>query len=162
DRPAGADFRREFGVGYYRKRLAAAGVDVEQVIYAPFGDDPLLLDDVTITHRTGAPVAASWVEYWDVNPYDPADKVTPGPGQRVWAWASPAPIVPKSGGGRDDAAPLSIFAAALAGPLAGFETSLETFFGSGTRGAPAAVVADRATGTLAPPSPPGAPSGALF
>src|SRR5262249_45077033 len=43
DRPTGADLERDFGVGYARKRVATDGLAVEQVVYAPFGDDPLLL-----------------------------------------------------------------------------------------------------------------------
>ena len=44
-----------------RKRVRADGLDVEQVVYAPFGDDPLLLDDVTITNsaRHDAPCRGS-------------------------------------------------------------------------------------------------------
>jgi Glycosyl hydrolase 36 superfamily, catalytic domain/Glycosyltransferase family 36 len=162
DRPPDAEFTREFGVGYYRKRLAAAGLEVEQVVYAPFGDDPLLLDDVTITNRTDAPKRVTWFEYWDVNPYDQADKVSRAVGQPLWDSATSALLVSQSGGGRVDVAPLSIFAAVLQGPLGGFETSLEAFFGGGTRAAPEAVAADHLTGTLAAPSPPGMPSATLF
>src|SRR4029453_7965220 len=162
DRPPGAEFTREFGVGYSRKRLAGAGLEVEQTVYAPFGDDPLLLDDVTITNRTDAPKQLSWFEYWDVNPYDQADKVTRGVGQPVWDSAASALVVARTGGGRVDVAPHAIFAAVLQGPVAGHETSLEAFFAAGTRAAPAAVAADHLRGTLAPPSPPGIPSATLF
>ena len=70
DRPKGSTFERDFGVGYYRKRLAASGVEITQNTLAPFGDDPLLVDEVTIKNTTSAPLTASWFEYWDVNPYD--------------------------------------------------------------------------------------------
>ena len=50
--------------------MRADGLDVSEDVYAPFGDDPLLLHDVTITNRTDAPRSVSWFEYWDVNPYD--------------------------------------------------------------------------------------------
>ncbi len=162
DRPPGADVTREFGVGYSRKHIAAAGVEVEQVVYAPFGDDPLLLDDVTITNRTETVKRLSWFEYWDVNPYDQAAKVARGVGQPMWDSATSALVVSQSGGGAVDVAPLSIFAAVLQGPLAGFETSLAAFFGGGTRATPAAVAADQLSGALAPPSPPGVPSATLF
>ena len=41
--------------GYSRRTLAAAGLAVDEHVYAPFGDDPVLLHDVTIrnTHATG-------------------------------------------------------------------------------------------------------------
>jgi hypothetical protein len=52
DRPQGAPFERDFGTGYYRKRLSANGIAVTQDVYSPFGDAPLLLDDVTLKNTT--------------------------------------------------------------------------------------------------------------
>ena len=37
-------------------------------MYAPFGDDPVLLHDVTIRNTSHRRLRASWVEYWGVNP----------------------------------------------------------------------------------------------
>lgn len=162
DRGDSTAFEREFGVGYYRKALSSDGVDVTQVIYASFGDDPLLLDDVTLTNRTDTAKTVSWIEYWDVNPYDQTAQVNRGVGQAMWDAATQTLSVPQFGGHLADPAPLSIFAAVLQGPLDGFETSLATFFGSGTREAPAEAAADRLSDTLAAPSPPGAPGGTLF
>lgn len=162
DRPPNASFERDFGVGYVRKDLSAAGVDVQQVVYAPFGDDPVLLDDVTITNQTSAPQSVSWFEYWDVNPYDQTDRVNRGVGQATWDPATMTLSVSQSGGRADDTDPLSLFSAVLQGPLDGYETSLGTFFGGGTRAAPAAAAADHLSGTLAPPSPAGSPGATLF
>src|SRR5262245_24558784 len=161
DRPPGAAVERDFGIGYFRKKVSAAGVDVEQVVYAPFGDDPLLLDDVTITNRTDATKSVSWFEYWDVNPYDQAAKTSRGVGPAAWDPSTMTLSVSQSTDGGDNA-PLDIFAAVLKGPLDGVETDLASFSGDGTRAAPAAVVADRLGATLAPGSPPGAPGGTLF
>ncbi len=162
DRPAGAPFERTFGVGYARKRLVVQDVEVEQVVYAPFGDDPLLLDDVTITNRGGVARAVSWFEYWDVAPYDQPGALARGVGPPAWDPATSTLLVAQSGGRVDDPTPLSLFAAVLQGPVDGWETSLEHFFGDGTRAAPAAVVADALSGTVAPASAPGTPSNALF
>ena len=162
DRPAGATFERDFGIGYARKALHAEGLDVEQLTYAPFGDDPLLLDDVTITNRTGATRTLSWFEYWDVNPYDQPDRITRGVGQPVWDPVTTTLTVAQSGGRAADTAPLDVFAAVLAGPVDGYETSVATFFGGGTRAAPDAVVADHLGDGLAPASIAGMPSGTLF
>ncbi len=162
DRASAAPFERDFGVGYFRKTTSAAGLEIEQVVYAPFGDDPLLLDDVTITNRTGTPQTASWFEYWDVNPYDVSGKTNRGVGQATWDPSAATLSASQSGGFANDAMPLALFAAVLQGPMDGYETSLATFFGAGTRAAPAEVVADAASGTLAPPSPAGAPGGTLF
>ena len=57
-----------------------------------------------------------------------------------------------------DTKPLSIFAAAVKGPLADYETSVEQFFGSGIAAAPAEVAADRLSDTIAPATPTGAPA----
>ena len=55
DRRPARPSKRDFGVGYVRKALHVDGIDAEQVTYAPFGDDPLLLDDVTITNGPTRP-----------------------------------------------------------------------------------------------------------
>src|SRR5437899_2887389 len=164
DRPAGASFERDFGVGYYRKRLSTDGVRVTQDVYSPFGDDPVLLDDVTIANSASASKRVSWFEYWDVNPYDQSlgESGNRAVGQPEWNAATKTLSVTQSGRRPDDSAPLSIFAAALQGPLDGFETSLSAFFGSGSRAVPAEVAADRLSGSLAPPSSDGNPSNALF
>jgi hypothetical protein len=162
DRAAGTAFERDFGVGYVRKQTSVDGLTVEQIVYAPFGDDPLLLDDVTITNTTGTPRTVSWFEYWDVNPYDQPGGTPRRVGQPAWDPSTMTLSVAQSGGKGNDTAPLAIFAAVLAGPVDGFETSLDSFFGGGTRAAPAAVAADRLSSSLAPPSAPGSPSGTLF
>jgi len=162
DRPADASFERIFGVGYFRKVVSAVGVKVEQTVYAPFGDDPLLLDDVTITNQTGASKQVSWFEYWDVNPYDQANKLSRGVEQAAWDPSTATLSVGQNGGLPADSAPLTIFAASLQGPLDGYETSLQAFFGGGTRAAPAEVVADHLTDSLEPPSPAGSPGGTIF
>jgi len=64
--------------------------------------------------------------------------------------------VPQSAGEGDNR-PLSIFAAALRGPVGGHETSVAAFFGNGTRAAPAAVSADRLRGATASPAAGGLP-----
>jgi hypothetical protein len=162
DRGEGTLLRRDFGVGYFGKTLATGGVVVEELVYAPFGDDPLLLDDVTIANQTDSPQTVSWFEYWDVNPRDQTAQLHRGVGQPVWNPGTQTLSVAQSGGHLDDPAPLSIFAAVVQGPVDAFETSLTSFFGDGTRAAPAEVTADRLSGTLAPPSAPGVPGDTLF
>ncbi len=62
-------FERIFGIGYFRKRVASRNYAVDQVIWAPFGDDPVLVSQVKITNRSAAPVTLHWVEYWGCQPY---------------------------------------------------------------------------------------------
>ncbi len=64
-----AHFERIFGVGYYRKRVAGKSYSVDQVISAPFGDDPVLLSQVTITNQRDGPATVRWVEYWGCQAY---------------------------------------------------------------------------------------------
>ncbi|MGA2852344.1 MAG: hypothetical protein ABSE46_25335, partial [Terracidiphilus sp.] len=57
-------FERVFGVGYCRKRVAGSSYKVDQLIWAPFGDDPVLVSQATVTNKTDAPTTVRWVEYW--------------------------------------------------------------------------------------------------
>src|SRR4051794_31534651 len=68
DLPDGARSERDFGIGYARRRTVADPVDVTEYVYAPFGDAPLILHDVTIQNTSSAAKKVSWFEYWDVNP----------------------------------------------------------------------------------------------
>ncbi len=61
-----------------------------------------------------------------------------------------------------DLSPLSIFAAALSGPTPTFETSVNKFFGSGTRAVPAEVAADNLSESIARPNLPGISGDTLF
>jgi hypothetical protein len=65
----GDSFERIFGVGYYQKVVAGADLVADQVIFAPFGDDPILISQVTITNNRPAPVDLRWVEYWGCEMY---------------------------------------------------------------------------------------------
>lgn len=65
----GTRFERIFGTGYLRKLTATAAYAVDQVIFAPFGDDPVLKSQVTITNNTAAPADLRWVEYFGCQVY---------------------------------------------------------------------------------------------
>lgn len=162
DRPQAGTFERDFGVGYYRKQLTIDQLTVEEITYAPFGDDPVLLDDVTITNHSASARTVSWFEYWDVSPFDRTGKVWRGVGDATWSASHATLAVTQSGGSLVDPAPLSLFAAALQGTHDGYETSLEAFFGSGTRAAPQAVAADALSNSLQPASNAGTPTASLF
>ena len=64
-----AAFERIFGVGYFRKRVRGKKYSIDQVISAPFGDDPVLLSQATLTNHTDATVTVRWLEYWGCQPY---------------------------------------------------------------------------------------------
>jgi hypothetical protein len=63
------EFERIFGIGYYRKVVKAYGYRVDQVIFAPFGDDPLLISQVTITNNKEEVANLRWIEYWGCQMY---------------------------------------------------------------------------------------------
>ncbi|MHA1135088.1 MAG: GH36-type glycosyl hydrolase domain-containing protein [Candidatus Thorarchaeota archaeon] len=62
-------FERIFGMGYYRKTVKGQGLKADQIIFAPYGDDPLLISQVTITNERDTPVDVTWTEYWGCQTY---------------------------------------------------------------------------------------------
>jgi hypothetical protein len=62
-------FDRVFGIGYFRKKVAGGDYAIDQVIFAPFGDDPALVSQVTITNHGSADANLRWVEYWGCQQY---------------------------------------------------------------------------------------------
>jgi glycosyl hydrolase family 36/glycosyl transferase family 36 len=137
---------RVFGVGSYRHRARGLGFEVAEDVYAPFGDDPVLLHDVVIRNRSRKTRRASWFEYWDVNPFD--RQHGRGIAVREPRWSPRRrTLSARQLPGDGDSRPLTVFLAALRGPVGGHETSVADFFGKGTRAAPAAVAADRLGGS---------------
>lgn len=65
----GESFDRIFGMGYLRKKISGSGYAVDQVLFAPFGDDPVLVSEVTITNRRKAVADLRWIEYWGCQLY---------------------------------------------------------------------------------------------
>lgn len=66
---SGDSFERMLGAGYLRKTVADKRHEVDHVLFAPFGDDPVLISQVTITNRGAAPTSVRWVEYWGCHNY---------------------------------------------------------------------------------------------
>ncbi|TFF89684.1 MAG: hypothetical protein EU548_06880, partial [Promethearchaeota archaeon] len=57
-------FERIFGIGYYRKKVEEHDLSIDQIIFAPFGDDPLLISKVKIINNRNKYVNLRWIEYW--------------------------------------------------------------------------------------------------
>ena len=57
-------FERTFGIGYLRKVIEDVGLKVDQFVFAPFGDDPILISKVTITNNQNNSSNLRWLEYW--------------------------------------------------------------------------------------------------
>ena len=62
-------FDRIMGIGYLRKRVTGRPYEIDQVIFAPFGDDPVLISQVTITNQSNRALSPRWVEYWGCHNY---------------------------------------------------------------------------------------------
>ena len=62
-------FDRVFGAGYFRKKIAGDSYAVNHVIFAPFGDDPVLVSQVTVTNSGASPANLRWIEYWGCQIY---------------------------------------------------------------------------------------------
>jgi len=63
--PGNADsFERIFGIGYFQKKVSGKGYLVNQTIFAPFGDDPVVISQVKITNNRKKRVDLRWIEYW--------------------------------------------------------------------------------------------------
>jgi Glycosyl hydrolase 36 superfamily, catalytic domain/Glycosyltransferase family 36 len=162
DRPPSSRFRRTFGAGYASKRMRFAGLEVTQTTTAPFGDDPALVDEVTIANRSGKARRFAWWEYWDVNPYDENADAHRGLASPVFDPAERRLSVAQTPTALDSD-PLSIFLGAARGTkVSGYDADADDFFGAGSRELPAAVAGDRANGALAPPSAEGAAGRAMF
>ena len=65
----GESFDRIFGEGYLQKIVKGYGYEVDHVIFAPFGDDPVLISRVGITNRGSQAARLRWIEYWGCQNY---------------------------------------------------------------------------------------------
>jgi hypothetical protein len=65
----GRSFERIFGIGYFRKKVADDSYSVDHVIFAPFGDDPVLISQVRITNNGATEAQLRWIEYWGCQLY---------------------------------------------------------------------------------------------
>src|SRR5216683_2389714 len=57
------------GFGYFRKQVASRDYAIDHVIFAPFGDDPVLISQVRITNHGNAEAKLRWIEHWGCQVY---------------------------------------------------------------------------------------------
>src|SRR5205823_11079201 len=62
-------FERIFGAGYFRKKVVGDSYAIDHVIFAPFGDDPVLISQVTVTNTSSRDANLRWIEYWGCQLY---------------------------------------------------------------------------------------------
>jgi len=65
----GESFERILGEGYFRKIVKGSQYEADQVIFAPFGDDPVLLSTIKITNLGDNAADLRWIEYWGCHNY---------------------------------------------------------------------------------------------
>ncbi len=65
----GKSFDRFFGIGYFQKKVTGESYNVDQVIFAPFGDDPILVSQVTVSNSGPTEAGLRWTEYWGCQVY---------------------------------------------------------------------------------------------
>jgi len=70
----GESFERTLGEGYLRKVVKGGQYTVDQTVFAPFGDDPVLISLVKITNHGKEAAEARWVEYWGASNYQFSDR----------------------------------------------------------------------------------------
>ncbi len=59
-----SNFERVFGIGYISKRVSNQNYKVNQTIFAPFGDDPVLISQIEIYNNILQTIDLKWIEYW--------------------------------------------------------------------------------------------------
>lgn len=65
--PEGASQQRRFGMGYFEKETALAGLRIIERIEAPPGDGPVLLSTKRVKNESGARFTFHLTEFWAVN-----------------------------------------------------------------------------------------------
>ena len=70
----GKFFERIFGIGYLRKKVKTTNYSIDQIVFAPFGDDPILISQITITNNQNVDIDLEWFEYWGCNTYQFSSK----------------------------------------------------------------------------------------
>lgn len=61
--------QRRYGMGYFETETTHRGITSQRRIYAPDGDDAVLLVDVQLTNTNAQAVELRYYEYWDINIY---------------------------------------------------------------------------------------------
>ena len=105
--------------GYSRRTLAAAGLAVDEHVYAPFGDDPVLLHDVTIRNRTAQGAVGELVRVLGREPVGARQGRARAASARRAGTRGAASCPSRQAAEGPDRRPLRIFAAALRGPVGG-------------------------------------------
>ena len=64
-----SSFDRLFGVGYFRKKVRLGNYTIDQLLFAPFGDDPVIVSQVMIANAGPERSDLRWIECWGCQGY---------------------------------------------------------------------------------------------
>jgi len=67
DKPINSNFERVFGISYYKKSLEYQEIKCTQTLFAPFGDDEIVISEIEISNMGSMERELSYYEYWDIN-----------------------------------------------------------------------------------------------
>ncbi len=62
-----SSFTRHFGIGYFSVLMHFNCLSINHTLFAPYGDDPVLIDQVTLSNQCDESIAFEHYEYFDVN-----------------------------------------------------------------------------------------------
>lgn len=63
------EFERLYGIGYMRKKVRKGSLYADQTIFAPYGEDPVLISHVTVKNTSQSEKDLRWFEYWSAQLY---------------------------------------------------------------------------------------------
>jgi len=66
-KPKNAKMKRIFGMGYFGTELTHNGISVVRKTFVPYGDDPLVISEISIKNEDAEEKEIYHYEYWDVN-----------------------------------------------------------------------------------------------
>jgi hypothetical protein len=160
DRPPASNYQRIFGMGYCKKVASNGGLQLTQYVFAPDGDDDVLIEKIVFENISAMPKQIQYFDYWDVAWWFPRLGILSG-----YEWSTVTTVfdptraaikaVSTSLAGNialpnalGDPSPKTSFVTFLSDSIDAFDTVKKAFFGQGTRQAPAAVTAGSLSNSL--------------
>lgn len=63
------DYKRYFGIGYFKKIINLSGIEIMHSISTPLFDDPIMLTEISLKNGTKNLLSAKVIDFWDINLY---------------------------------------------------------------------------------------------
>jgi len=137
DKPINSNFERVFGISYYKKSLEYQEIKCKQTLFAPFGEDEVLISEIEIFNMGSTKRELSYYEYWDINLHIIGKQTEPFGKLSTSFEPDFKALLVTSDQNNDDL----IFLSAIGQtPISGFDTDKEAFFGKGDRVNPERVI----------------------